>query len=166
MAVLETLTKDQYIPFLDVKQDLTFEGSDWAAIDLSTVFELNMNEQTEEYDFICYKSAVTEVESNKPEMAQEIRTVQGNKVHDFIAKHFKGRPVGEQCKVPFLLCFGGSDKVAWRGTCTITNKVLNTVDKKYTFTMAMGGDIQDGTYNISLGKPTFSPAGLPASLDI
>lgn len=155
---LTTLTKDQYIPFLDVAQSMDYSACEWAAIDLSTIFELAMNEQTEEYDYICYKSPVTEVESNKPQLPQEIRTVEGNKVHDFIAKHFQSMPTGEKCKTPFLLCFGGKDKTAWRGTCTLTNKTLNTVDKKYSFIMEMGGDIEIGTYSILEGVPTFSPA--------
>lgn len=158
MSTLELLKKNQYIPFLDVSQDFTFASSSWKAIDLSTIFELSMNEQTEEYDYICYEAAVTEVESNKPQLPQEIRTVEGNAVHDFIAKHFYDMPVGEQCKVPFLICFGGTGKKAWRGICTLTNKTLNTVDKKYSFTMEMGGDIEKGTYTITEGVPTFTKA--------
>ena len=158
MATLTTLTKDKYIPFLDTTQSMDYSDCEWAAIDLSTVFELAMNEETEEYDYICYAAPVTEVESNKPSMDQEIRTVEGNKVHDFIAKQFYDMPIGDQCKTPFLLCFGGEGKKAWRGTCTLTNKTLNTVDKKYTFTMEMGGDIEKGTYAIASGVPTFTPA--------
>lgn len=157
MSAIELLTKDQYIPFLDVAQSMDYSECEWARIDKSTICELAMNEQTEEYDYICYKSPVTEVESNKPSMEQEIRTEEGNKVHDFIAKNFQSMPIGEQCKTPFLFLFGGTGKVAWRGICTLTNKTLNTVDKKYSFTMEMGGDIEKGTYEIAEGVPTFTP---------
>lgn len=149
------LTRDKFIPFLDTKKDATFEACEWKRIDYSTIFELSMNEQTEDMDYICFENAVTEVNSNKPELPQEIALYEGNPVYDFMFNEFYNMPTGAQCKVPFLMCFGGSEKKAWRGMCTITSKVLNTVDGKITFTMSIGGDIDKGTYTIEDGAPTF-----------
>ena len=41
---------------------------------------------------------------------------------------------------------------------TITLGELNTVDRVLSFTVGIGGDIQRGTYAMSSGKPTFTPA--------
>lgn len=152
------LTKDKFIPFLDVLKDLTFATSSWKRIDLSTIFALAMNEQEEDVDYICYPNPVTEISANKPELPQEIALYQGNPMYDFIAGEFKAMPIGSQCKVPFLMCFGGTDAVAWRGIATITSKVLDTVAGKITFTLKMGGDIEIGTYTISDGVPAFVSA--------
>lgn len=157
MALVK-LTKNQFIPFLDTAKDLTFAACTWKAIDLSTVFELTVGEVEEEMDYICYENAVTEITSNKPELPQEIALYEGNPIYDFMIGELQDLPTGTGCKVPFLICFGGTGKIAWRGICTISSKVLNTVDGKVTFSMKMGGDIAKGTYAITAGVPTFTPA--------
>ena len=152
------LTRDKFIPFLDTAKDLTFVTSTWKRIDYSTIFELTMGEQEEDMDYICYANAVTEINSNKPELPQEIACYEGNPIYDFMFQQFYDMPVGADVKVPFLMCFGGTGKKAWRCIATITSKVLNTVDGKITFSIKLGGDIEKGTYTISGGAPTFTSA--------
>ena len=154
------LKRNQFIPFIDVAKDLTFAASEWARVDYSTIFELTVGEQEETLAYICYENDVTEVNSNQPELPQEIAIYEGNKVYDFMAKELYDLPTGEGVRVPFLLCFGGKDKRAWRTIATITSKVLNTVDGKITFSIKMGGDIEKGTYTISEGTPTFTAASV------
>lgn len=167
MPAMTKLTRDQFIPFLDTAMDDTFKANTWKRIDYSTIFELTVNETEEDMDYICFENAVTEIKSNKPELPQEIALYEGNPMYDFMFEQFFYLPTGSACKVPFLLCFGGTTKKAWQGMATITSKTLNTVDGKITFSIKMGGDIQRGTYTISDGVPTFTP-GLttsPFSLD-
>ena len=152
------LTRDKFIPFLDTAKDKTFVASTWKRIDYSTIFELTMNEQEEDMDYICYANAVTEINSNKPELPQEIALYEGNPMYDFMINELYNMPTGSDVKVPFLILFGGTTQKAWRGMATITSKVLNTVDGKITFSMKMGGDIEKGTYTITEGVPTFVPA--------
>ena len=152
------LTRDKFIPFLDTAKDLTFATSTWKRIDYSTIFELTMGEQEEDMDYICYANAVTEINSNKPELPQEIACYEGNPIYDFMFQQFYDMPVGADVKVPFLMCFGGTGKKAWRCIATITSKVLNTVDGKITFSIKLGGDIEKGTYTITEGAPTFTAA--------
>ena len=152
------LTRDKFIPFLDTTKDLTFATSTWKRIDYSTIFELTMGEQEEDMDYICYANAVTEINSNKPELPQEIACYEGNPIYDFMFQQFYDMPVGADVKVPFLMCFGGTGKKAWRCIATITSKVLNTVDGKITFSIKLGGDIEKGTYTITEGVPTFTAA--------
>ena len=155
---MKKLTRNQFIPFLDVLKDSTFEASSWKRIDYSTIFELTMNEQEEDMDYICYANAVTEINANKPELPQEIACYEGNPIYDFMFEQFYNMPTGSDVKVPFLMCFGGSGKKSWRCMATITSKVLNTVDGKITFSIKLGGDIEKGTYTISDGVPTFTEA--------
>lgn len=153
---LTKLTKNQFIPFLDVLKDLTLTTPSWKRIDLSTIFELSMGEIEEEFDYICYENPVTEITGNKPELPQEIALYEGNAIYDFMAAEFHDMPIGSECSVPFLICFGGTGKKAWRGICTISSKVLNTGDGKISFSMKMGGTITKGTYEITAGVPTFT----------
>ena len=139
------LTRNQFIPFLDTAKDSTFTSNTWKRIDYSTIFELTMNEQEEDMDYICFENAVTEINSNKPELPQKIACYAGNPIYDFMAKEFFEMPTGSDTKVPFLMCFGGTGKKAWRCTATITSKVLNTVDGKITVSIKLGGDIDKGT---------------------
>ena len=162
-GAMKKLTRNQYIPFLDTAKDLTFAANTWKRIDYSTIFEMTMNEQEEDMDYICFENAVTEINSNQPELPQEIACYEGNPIYDFMFEQFYNMPTGSDVKVPFLMCFGGSDKKAWRCIATITSKVLNTVDGKITFSIKMGGDIEKGTYSISDGSPTFSAAVSTAS---
>lgn len=157
MAALTKLTRDQFIPFLDILKDSTFTKNDWKRVDLSTIFELTVNEEEEDMDYICYPSAVTEIKTNKPELPQEIALYEGNPIYDFMFEQIYNLPTGDDVKVPFLLAFGGASKKAWRGMCTITSKVLSPVDGKITFSMKIGGDIEKGTYDIVDGSPTFTP---------
>ena len=158
MAGMTKLTRDKFVPFLDISKDDTYETSSWKRIDYSTIFELTVGEQEEDMDYICYENAVTEVNSNQPELPQEIACYEGNPVYDFMIQELYNLPTGADCKVPFLLCFGGTQKKAWRGLCTITGKVLNPVEGKITFTMNIGGDIDKGTYTIEDGSPSFVKA--------
>lgn len=153
---MKKLTRNQFIPFLDTAKDSTFAANTWKRIDYSTIFELTMNEQEEDMDYICYENAVTEINANKPELPQEIACYEGNPIYDFMFKQFFDMPTGSDVKVPFLMCFGGTDKKAWRCMSTITSKVLNTVDGKITFSIKLGGDIEKGTYTIQDGTPTFT----------
>ena len=67
-------------------------------------------------------------------------------------------PTGEECKVPFLQCFGGTDKKAWRSIATIIFDSLDAVAGKLTFTIKLGGNVEKGTYTITEGTPTFTAA--------
>ena len=142
---LTKLTRNQFIPFLDVAKDMTLKACSWKAIDLSNIFELSINENT-----------ITEIKNNAPELPQEIAVYEGNPIYDFMAKEFYDMPVGDDCKTPFLLCFGGKDKRAWRSIATLTSKVLNTVDGKISFSIKIG-EVEKGTYTIEAGAPTFTP---------
>lgn len=158
MSALTKLTRDKFIPFLDTAEDNTFAANTWKRIDLSTIFAFAMNPQSESMEYICYPNAVEEVSSNQPELPEEIALYEGNEMYDFIFKKFYDMPTGDAVKVPFLMCFGGTGKKAWRGICTLLLDTLDTVEGKISFTIKLGGEIEKGTYTIESGAPTFTVA--------
>lgn len=155
------LKKHMCIPFLQTGTTGS-SGSQtpvWARIDKSTIFALNPNPQEETYDYICYEMPVTEVDHYEPELPQEIAMYEDNPMYEFIFGKFYDLPTGSDLKVPCLLCFPGSDKKAWKiDETTLILGEMNTVDKKISFTLRFGGDISRGTYTITSGVPTFTPA--------
>lgn len=54
-------------------------------------------------DYICYENAVTEINSNKPELPQEIACYEGNPIYDFLIGELYNLPTGADTQVP-LLC--------------------------------------------------------------
>ena len=156
MGAMTKLKRNQFIPFLDVEKDTTLQACSWKRVDYSTIFEMTINEQEEEMDYILLENVVTEINSNHPDPLQEIASYEGNPIYDFMFEQFFKKPTGSDVKIPFLKCFGGTAKKAWRCVATITSKVLNTVDGKITFSIKLGGDIDKGTYTITEGVPTFS----------
>ncbi|MBE5807643.1 MAG: hypothetical protein E7317_04810 [Clostridiales bacterium] len=159
MATETKLTKNKFIPFLDVAQGSENTPS-WKRIDKSTIFALNPNPQAEAMDYICYESPIDEVDHYEPELPQEIALYEGNPMYDFIAQMFYDLPVGEDAKVPALICFAGTAKKAWHIPDNVIELgELNTVDGKLSFTLKLGGDIEKGTYTINeSGVPTFTAA--------
>ena len=156
--VVTKLKKTQFIPFLDVSEDLTLQACTWKRIDKSTLMSISMNPQTETNEWIDSDIPEEEVTSNQPEIGQEIAIYQGNPIYDFLFAKFYDMPTGEECKVPFLQCFGGTDKKAWRSIATIIFDSLDAVAGKLTFTIKLGGNVEKGTYTITEGTPTFTAA--------
>lgn len=153
------LRKHMCIPFLDTTKGSTTPS--WARIDKSTQFALNPNPQTETQDYICYEAPVTEVDHYEPELPQEIVMNADNPMYEFIFDEFYNLPVGEDAKVPCLICFppnGSNEKKAWLvNECTLVLGDMNTVERKISFTLHLGGDISHGTYTVTSGVPTFTP---------
>ena len=156
--VVTKLKKTQFIPFLDITEDLTLQACTWKRIDKSTLMSISMNPQTETNEWIDSDIPEEEVTSNQPEIGQEIAIYQGNPIYDFLFAKFYDMPTGEECKVPFLQCFGGTDKKAWRSIATIIFDSLDAVAGKLTFTIKLGGNVEKGTYTITEGAPTFTAA--------
>ena len=153
------LKKHQCIPFLDTS-DTSGATPTWTRIDKSTVFSLNPNPQVDTKDYICYETPVSEVDHYEPELPQEITMNASNPMYEFVFQKFFNLPVGEEAKVPCLICFppnGTGEKKAWKiDDTTLQLGEMNTVDRKISFTLKLGGDIVRGTYTITDGKPTFT----------
>ena len=156
------LEKHQTAVFIDVSNTLNGSGEwtpSWKRVELSTIFALNPNPQTETLDFIAYEAPVEEITKYQPELPLECATYEGDAAFDFLYKLYKSLPVGSAAHVPTLICFGGTDKDAWQiKKTTVVFGELNTVDRKLNFTEKFGGDIEKGTYTITSGTPAFTAA--------
>ena len=149
------LRKTDFIPFLDVSES---DAPEWARIDKATVFQMSANPQSSSLDFISTEAPVEEVSGYAPELPSEIALYQGNKVYDRLFRMFYDLPIGSQVGLPFLMCFGGDSRLAWKTHVTVLLGNLDTVAGKLTFTLKIGGAIERGTYIVTDGRPIFTAA--------
>ena len=156
--VLTKLKKTQFMAFIDIAEDATFEACQWKRIRKSTQMNIAMNAQTETNEWIESEIGEEEVTSNQPELGQENALYEGDPIYDFLFNKFYNMPTGEECKVPFLQCFAGKDKKAWRSIATIILDSLDAVAGKLTYSIKLGGNVEKGTYTITEGTPTFTTA--------
>ncbi len=164
MALETKITKNQCYLFLDTSETVNTESwkPTWNRIDKSTIFDLTMNANENEMDYISYETAITEIDKYQPEIAEEIAMYRGNAIYDYMEGYFYGLPVGDSLRTPLLVCFppDASGKIkAWQvkdNRCVPTN--FNPVDGKLSFNLKLGGDIQKGTVTITSGTPTFTEA--------
>lgn len=155
MSAIEKLKKSEFLLFIDVNEDTSFQNNQYKRIDKSTVLDIAMNPQSESKEYIDSETPTEEVTSNQPELGQEMALFEGNPVFDFLYKKFKKCPVGEQIKVPFLLCFGGKDRDAWQTIASIIFSNLTPTEDKLSFNLKLG-PITHGKYEIVDGAPTFT----------
>ena len=160
----ETLTrlkKHKTIPFLNISSTQTEE---WARIGKSTVFDLVLNAQTEENDFIDSEMPNTDITSYKPELAQELQSNKGDAAFDYLYDMFFNLPTGEDVKKDLLIVFDGNKGTeeapsfnAWKTKSTLVLDHFDSVAEKIYFKFNINS-IERGTAKVSGGKPTFTAA--------
>lgn len=136
----------------------------WGRIGKSTIFDLVLNAQTEENDFIENEMATTDITSYKPELAQELQSNKGDEVFDYLYDMFYNLPTGEDVKKNLLIVFDGNQGTdeapvfrAWNTMATLTLDHFDTVAEKIYFKFSIYS-IERGTVTVADGKPTFTEA--------
>ena len=160
LAKLESLKKHKTIPFLDISETDTPE---WARIGKSTIFDLVLNAQTEENDFIEDEMPTSDIKNYKPELAQELQSNKGDAAFDYLYDMFFKLPTGEAVKKNLLIVFAGNvgseeeeEKFnAWNTTSTLILDHFDSVAEKIYFKFSIS-KISRGTATVSEGKPTFT----------
>lgn len=159
MPELTRLKKYQTMLHIDTSATST---PSWARIGKSTVFDLVMNAQTEESDFIEDAQVTTDIMSYKPEIAEELQANKGDAAFDFLYEMFYSRPTGEDVKKSVLLTFAGNigtdqapEFKAWLTESTITIDHFDTVAEKIYFKISIN-KVTEGTCTVSDGVPSFS----------
>ena len=154
---LERLKKHNTIPFLNIGGDTPA----WARIGKSTVFDLVLNAQTEENNFIEDEMATTDVVRYAPSLAQELQCNKGDEAFDYLYNAFYNLPTGESVKVPLLIVFAGNIGTAdapkfkaWNTTSTLILDHFDSVAEKIYFSFAIT-KIERGSATVADGKPTF-----------
>ena len=161
--------KHQIAPFLNkaVGSDGLVDKStpDWMRICKSTAFDLNMNPETEDRDYICDEAPTTELKQYKPSFNTPLVMHENEPDYEFIFGKFFNQDAGDKAKSELLLVFfqepvDSADTPthfkAWRVDCTIILNDLNSVDSTLSFDTNFAGTIKKGYVTISEGAPTFT----------
>ena len=158
---LERLKKFKTIPFLNISAT---EVESWARIGKSTIFDLVLNAQTEENDFIEDEMPTTEVMYYKPELAQELQCNKGDAAFDYLYDMFFNLPTGEDVKKNLLIVFAGNVGTedapkfnAWNTKSTLVLDHFDSVAEKIYFKFSITS-IERGTATVTAGAPTFTKA--------
>ena len=161
--------KHQIAPFLNkaVGSNGIVDKStpDWMRICMSTAFDLNMNPETEDRDYICEENPTTELKNYKPSFNTPLVMHKNEPDYEFIFGKFFNQDTGDKAKSELLLVFfqepvDSADTPthfkAWRVDCTIILNDLNSVDSTLSFDTNFAGTIKKGYVTISDGVPAFT----------
>ena len=161
--------KHQIAPFLNkaVGSDGLVDKTtpDWMRICMSTAFDLNMNPETEDRDYICDENPTTELKNYKPSFNTPLVMHKNEPDYEFIFGKFFNQDTGDKAKSELLLVFfqepvDSADTPthfkAWRVDCTIILNDLNSVDSTLSFDTNFAGTIKKGYVTISEGAPIFT----------
>lgn len=138
------------------------DAENWARIGKSTIFDLVLNAQTEDNDFIEDEMATTEIMSYKPELAQELQANKGDPAFDFLYDMFFDLPTGEEVKKNLLIVFAGNVGTedapkfrAWNTTSTLILDHFDSVAEKIYFKFSII-KVNKGTVTVNDGVPVFT----------
>ena len=142
----------------------TSDKPSYARIGKSTVFDLVMNPQTEENDFIQDEMKTTEIMSYSPSLSQELQANKGDAAFDYLYDMFYNLPTGEDVKKNLLIVFDGNQGTedapkfrAWNTQSTLTLDHFDSVAEKIYFNFSINS-IERGTVEIADGVPTYTKA--------
>lgn len=159
---LQRLKKHRTMLFID---DKSKDTDNWLRIGKSTVYDLVLNAQTEENNFIGEEMPSTDITNYKPEISQELQCNKGDPAFDYIYDMFYNLPTGEDVKIPALFVFDGNDGTeddpefkAWNTISTITLDHFDSVAEKIYFKLNINS-IERGTVKVTAGKPVYTKAG-------
>lgn len=162
---MERLKKHHTIPFLNIGTGTT---KTWARIGKSTVFDLVLNAQTEENNFIEDEMATTDVIRYAPSLAQELQCNKGDEAFDYLYNMFFNLPTGEDVKKNLLIVFAGNEGTetapqfrAWDTVSTLILDHFDSVAEKIYFSFTIT-KITRGKATVAAGVPTFT-ADTPAT---
>lgn len=162
--------KHQIAPFLNKAVDsetglVDKTTPDWMRICMSTAFDLNMNPETEDRDYICDEAPTTELKQYKPSFNTPLVMHKNEPDYEFIFGKFFNQDTGDKAKSELLLVFfqepvdaatTPTHFKAWRVDCTIILSDLNSVDSTLSFDTNFAGTVKKGYVTVSDGVPTFT----------
>ena len=161
MSELTRLKKHRTIPFLNTSST---EEPSYSRIGKSTVFDLVLNAQTEENDFIEDEMKTTDIISYNPQLAQELQCNKGDAAFDYLYDLFYNLPTGEAVKQNVLIVFDGNmgnedapQFKAWDTVATLVLDHFDTVAEKIYFSFNIN-KITRGTCAVTNGVPEFTAA--------
>lgn len=166
-AKTNTMVKKHMIGlFLDTSAT---ESEEYTRVAKSTELTIEMNGETEEYDYIVDEMPTTELMYYKPSIETPLTMYTDDPMFTYIFGKFYNLEVGTQTGTTAMLVFmfDGNKETgykAWKVPASIVITDLNAVDSTITFTIEFGGTVQRGTATMQEGKPTFTPSPEAVSL--
>ena len=158
--------KHQIAPFLNKAIDsetgyVDKQTPSWMRICKTATFDLNMNPETEEHDYICDENPTTELKKYNPSFNTPLVMYEDDDDYEFIFGKFFQLATGEDAKSEILLVFfqkavdttaaTHTHFAAWRCDCTISLSDLNSVDSTLTFDTNFNGTVKKGYVTVSGG---------------
>lgn len=147
----------------------TADKPTWSRIGKSTVFDLVLNAQTEENNFIEDEMKTTEIMAYSPALAQELQCNKGDPAFDYLYEMFFNLPTGEDVKKNLLIVFDGNTGTeaapvfkAWNTKATLTMDHFDSVAEKIYFNFSINS-IERGTATVTNGKPTYTKSTATAT---
>ena len=168
--------KHQIAPFLNkaVGSDGLVDKTtpDWMRICMSTAFDLNMNPETEDRDYICDENPTTELKNYKPSFNTPLVMHKNEPDSEFIFGKFFAQDTGDKAKSELLLVFfqepvDSADThthfKAWCVDCTIILNDLNSVDSTLSFDTNFAGTTKTGYVTVTNKVPVFTEGSYSAT---
>lgn len=164
-----SVKKYQIAPFLNTAVNssglVNTASPTWTRIKKTTSFDLNMNPQTEERDFISDKNPTIDLLRYAPTFNTPLVMYKGEADYEFIFGKFFNLAVGEKAKAEVMLVFyqepvdGAASPthfLAWKAPCSITINDLNSVDETITFDVSFNGKTDVGYATVAGNSITFT----------
>jgi hypothetical protein len=152
--------KSQTKLFLDADGGVT---PVWTRIGKSITFDLNMNAQTESFDFIQDDMPTEVLDYYKPELPIEHIAAAGDAGFDALWEMFEALKVGSDAVKKALIVFpkagtAASTFRAWQMDATVVFTNLTTTEKKLKLSLYFGGTVLHGSvaFDGTTGAPTFT----------
>lgn len=133
----------------------------WARLGLSTVLDVQMNTESEDYDFIKDENPTTIVEKYAPSLAQECMAKEGDSCFEYLWNLFYNMKYGTDVETECLIVFPKKETTsfeAWKMPATIILNNFDFVAKKISFDIKTAGTIEKGTATVTEGSPSFTAA--------
>lgn len=165
----EMVKKYKIAPFLNTAKDASGfvdkTTPTWTRIKKTASFDLNLNPETEDYDYIADENPTTELKDYKPSFNTPLVMYKGEADYEFVFDKMFNLDVGSKAKSEILLVFfqhpvdeqdTPSHFKAWKADCALSVNDLNSVDSTITFDVLFGGTVSKGYVTVTNGTPVYT----------
>ena len=147
----------------------TSAAPDWVRIKKSTAFDISLNPETQEYDYIADESPTTELLRYKPSLNQALTMYKGEEDYEMVFDRFFNLDTGSDATTDFLLVFYHEASTvgentyykAWKCSSVMAISDLNSVDSTITFDLYLNVTMSKGYVTISDGAPSYTEGDIP-----
>lgn len=149
--------------------------SAWVRICKSTAFDVALNPQTNDYDYIADEVPTTELDRYAPTLNQALTMYKGEDDFEAVKDRYYNLSVGSEAKLPVLIVYRyeplddddpSEAEVFLAQEAPNASMVINdynSVDSTLTFDLHFNGGIKKGYATYSQGVPSFTEGEYPST---